>query len=170
MRLSKVSLPQGSGLRFWPDTYPMANSSSSARWLSILCTVLGPLLEAHLPTTQSRIPDETRQSHSSRLQGGEVWQRPRQVRAGTPPLSSPQYARQSTLYVNIFYLRIPHYTVPVTVKKCNHKNCCFFMAPALLNGSNVRLNWNIESDVNVYWIKFKNFLSLYWFKNKQHWI
>jgi hypothetical protein len=31
----------------------------------------------------------------------------------------------------------------------------------LLDGSNVRLNWNIESDLNVYWIKFKNFLSLY---------
>ncbi len=31
----------------------------------------------------------------------------------------------------------------------------------LLDGSNVRLNWNIESDVNVHWIKFKNFLSLY---------
>ncbi len=41
---------------------------------------------------------------------------------------------------------------------------------ALLDGSNVRLNWNIEYDVNVNWIKFKNFLSLYWFKNKQHWI
>ncbi len=41
---------------------------------------------------------------------------------------------------------------------------------ALLNGSNVRLNWNIESDMNVYWIKFKIFLSLYWFRNKQHWI
>ncbi len=40
----------------------------------------------------------------------------------------------------------------------------------LLNGSNVRLNWNIESDMNVNWIKFKNFLSLNWFKNKQHWI
>ncbi len=40
----------------------------------------------------------------------------------------------------------------------------------LLDGSNVRLNWNIESDMNVNWIKFKNFLSLYWFKNKQHWI
>jgi hypothetical protein len=33
---------------------------------------------------------------------------------------------------------------------------------------NVRLNWNIESDMNVNWIKFKNFLSLYCFKNKQH--
>jgi hypothetical protein len=32
---------------------------------------------------------------------------------------------------------------------------------ALLDGSNVRLNWNIESDMNVNWIKFKNFLSLY---------
>ena len=42
--------------------------------------------------------------------------------------------------------------------------------PTLLDGSNVRLNWNIESDMNVNWIKFKNFLSLYWFKNKQHWI
>ncbi len=31
----------------------------------------------------------------------------------------------------------------------------------LLDGTNVRLNWNIESDLNVYWIKFKNFLSLY---------
>ncbi len=31
----------------------------------------------------------------------------------------------------------------------------------LLDGSNVRLNWNIESDINVNWIKFKNFLSLY---------
>ncbi len=31
----------------------------------------------------------------------------------------------------------------------------------LLDGSNVRLNWNIESDMNVNWIKFKNFLSLY---------
>ncbi len=31
----------------------------------------------------------------------------------------------------------------------------------LLDGSNVRLNWNIESDMNVHWIKFKNFLSLY---------
>ncbi len=40
----------------------------------------------------------------------------------------------------------------------------------LLDGTNVRLNWNIESDLNVYWIKFKNFLSLYWFKNKQYWI
>ncbi len=40
----------------------------------------------------------------------------------------------------------------------------------LLDGSNVRLNWNIESDMNVNWFKFKNFLSLYWFKNKQHWI
>jgi hypothetical protein len=38
----------------------------------------------------------------------------------------------------------------------------------LLDGSNVRLNWNIESDMNVNWIKFKNFLSLYWFKNTQH--
>jgi hypothetical protein len=28
----------------------------------------------------------------------------------------------------------------------------------LLNGSNVRLNWNIESDMNVNWIKLKNFL------------
>jgi len=34
-------------------------------------------------------------------------------------------------------------------------------AHTLLNGSNVRLNWNIESDMNVYWIKFKNCLSLY---------
>jgi hypothetical protein len=32
---------------------------------------------------------------------------------------------------------------------------------SLLDGTNVRLNWNIESDLNVYWIKFKNFLSLY---------
>ena len=32
---------------------------------------------------------------------------------------------------------------------------------ALLDGSNVRLNWNIESDMNVNWIKSKNFLSLY---------
>ncbi len=31
----------------------------------------------------------------------------------------------------------------------------------LLDGSNVRLNWNIGSDMNVNWIKFKNFLSLY---------
>ncbi len=31
----------------------------------------------------------------------------------------------------------------------------------LLDGTNVRLNWNIESDLNVYWIKFKNALSLY---------
>ncbi len=31
----------------------------------------------------------------------------------------------------------------------------------LLDGSNVRLNWNIESDINVIWNKFKNFLSLY---------
>ncbi len=31
----------------------------------------------------------------------------------------------------------------------------------LLDGSNVRLNWNIEYDLNVYWIKFKKFLSLY---------
>jgi hypothetical protein len=31
----------------------------------------------------------------------------------------------------------------------------------LLDGSNVRLNGNIESDMNVNWIKFKNFLSLY---------
>ncbi len=31
----------------------------------------------------------------------------------------------------------------------------------LLDGTNVRLNWNIESDLNVYWIKFKNLLSLY---------
>jgi hypothetical protein len=38
----------------------------------------------------------------------------------------------------------------------------------LLDGTNVRLNWNIESDLNVYLIKFKNFLSLYWFKNKQY--
>ncbi len=33
--------------------------------------------------------------------------------------------------------------------------------PTLLDGGNVRLNWNIESDINVNWIKFKNFLSLY---------
>ncbi len=26
---------------------------------------------------------------------------------------------------------------------------------ALLDGTNVRLKWNIESDMNVYWIKFK---------------
>ncbi len=26
----------------------------------------------------------------------------------------------------------------------------------LLHGTNVRLNWNIESDMKVYWIKFKN--------------
>ncbi len=45
-----------------------------------------------------------------------------------------------------------------------------FIFPTLLDGSNVRLNWNIESDMNVNWIQFKNFLSLYWFKNKQHWI
>jgi hypothetical protein len=38
----------------------------------------------------------------------------------------------------------------------------------LLDGSNVRLNWNIESVMNVNWIKFKNFLSLYLFKNKHH--
>jgi hypothetical protein len=31
----------------------------------------------------------------------------------------------------------------------------------LLDGRNVRLNWNIESDMNVNWIKFKNCLSLY---------
>jgi hypothetical protein len=30
----------------------------------------------------------------------------------------------------------------------------------LLDGTNVRLNWNIESDLNVHWIKFKNYLSL----------
>jgi hypothetical protein len=34
-------------------------------------------------------------------------------------------------------------------------------AATLLDGSNVRLNWNIESDMNVNWIKFENFLSLY---------
>ncbi len=34
-------------------------------------------------------------------------------------------------------------------------------AAALLDGSNVRLNWNIESDMNVHWIEFKNVLSLY---------
>jgi hypothetical protein len=38
---------------------------------------------------------------------------------------------------------------------------CIAIVPALLDGSNVRLNWNIESDMNVHWIKFKNFLSLY---------
>jgi hypothetical protein len=32
---------------------------------------------------------------------------------------------------------------------------------ALLDGANVRLNWNIESDLNVNWIKFKYFFSLY---------
>ncbi len=31
----------------------------------------------------------------------------------------------------------------------------------LLEGSNVRLNRNIESDMNVHWIKFKNCLSWY---------
>jgi hypothetical protein len=31
----------------------------------------------------------------------------------------------------------------------------------LLNGTNVRLNWNIESEMNVYWIKYKNILGLY---------
>jgi hypothetical protein len=31
----------------------------------------------------------------------------------------------------------------------------------LLDGSNVRLNRNIESEMNVNWIKFKNCLSLY---------
>ncbi len=41
------------------------------------------------------------------------------------------------------------------------------LVATLLDGSNVRLNWNIESDMNVHWIKFKHFLSLYWFKNKQ---
>jgi hypothetical protein len=34
-------------------------------------------------------------------------------------------------------------------------------SPTLLDGANVRLNWNIESDLNVNLIKFKNFLSLY---------
>jgi hypothetical protein len=38
----------------------------------------------------------------------------------------------------------------------------------MLNGTNQRLNWNIESDFNVYWIKFKSCLSLYGFKNKQY--
>jgi hypothetical protein len=33
--------------------------------------------------------------------------------------------------------------------------------PTLLDGTNVRLNWNIKSDLNVCWIKFKNFLSFY---------
>jgi hypothetical protein len=41
-----------------------------------------------------------------------------------------------------------------------YKLCCPGKS-TLLDGSNVRLNWNIESDLNVYWIKFKNFLSLY---------
>ncbi len=31
----------------------------------------------------------------------------------------------------------------------------------LLDGSKIRLNRNIESDMNVNWIKFKHFLSLY---------
>jgi hypothetical protein len=35
------------------------------------------------------------------------------------------------------------------------------LSPTLLDGSNVRLNCNIESDLNVNWIKFKNFLSFY---------
>jgi hypothetical protein len=39
---------------------------------------------------------------------------------------------------------------------CSMKRLC-----TLLDDTNVRLNWNIESDLNVYWIKFKNFLSLY---------
>jgi hypothetical protein len=37
----------------------------------------------------------------------------------------------------------------------------YFSLYTLLEGTNVRLNWNIESDLNVYWIKFKNFFSLY---------
>ncbi len=45
---------------------------------------------------------------------------------------------------------------------------CTAVLIALLDGTNIRLNWNIESDLNVNWIKFKNFLSLYWFKNKQY--
>jgi hypothetical protein len=36
-----------------------------------------------------------------------------------------------------------------------------YVGTALLDGTNVRLNWNIESDLNVYCIKLKNFLSLY---------
>jgi hypothetical protein len=36
-----------------------------------------------------------------------------------------------------------------------------FEGATLLDGTNVRLNWSIESDLNVYWIKFKNFLNLY---------
>jgi hypothetical protein len=30
----------------------------------------------------------------------------------------------------------------------------------LLDGTNVRLNWNIESEMNVHWIKFKKFLKV----------
>jgi hypothetical protein len=43
----------------------------------------------------------------------------------------------------------------------SQKNITLRILLTLLDGTNVRLNWNIESDLNVYWIKFKNFLSLY---------
>jgi hypothetical protein len=40
--------------------------------------------------------------------------------------------------------------------ECNHGPS--YSLATLLDGRNVRLNWNIESDMNVNWIKFKNFL------------
>ncbi len=45
--------------------------------------------------------------------------------------------------------------------------CCMYcfsrdaqLQATLLDGTNVRLNWNIESEMNVHWIKFKIFLKV----------
>jgi hypothetical protein len=48
-----------------------------------------------------------------------------------------------------------------TVENKRKKGKGSYAVITLLDGSNVRLNWNIESDMNVNWIKFNIFLSLY---------
>ncbi len=38
------------------------------------------------------------------------------------------------------------------LEAATENNIFIFSPSALLDGTNVRLNWNIESDMNVYWI------------------
>ncbi len=64
--------------------------------------------------------------------------------------------------MSIFEMDVTNASFCINKPIVNHMDHTdFLFHHTLLDGGNVRLNWNIESDMNVNWIKFKNCLSLY---------
>ncbi len=50
------------------------------------------------------------------------------------------------------YVGLSTVTAKLKADSVGHEEIAGVSRPTLLDGTNVRLNWNIESDMNVYWI------------------